>query len=441
MRECPVGREWMREAFGHDRGAVAKREPVERARELGLMPTEAGSTDSLAKGERIGREGLVGGEKPLLNGRTGSLVAAFFCFAAWLWIACFMRDRLDFLGWPVGVCIGLSACALGAGGDGERRGSTGEAWAGGRLGLTLAVILGAAYPATWLAVRERFSPVNLAHHVWLATRRGVLAWNNILWIGAGADDGVPVREPAACAPAGVVSGDQRAWAGAAAGVCCSTSDSDQVSLEGDAEECARRSSPAGAGGEGEEVAGESGADDAAGAGVRERSDQRRRGGEDADGDEEPDGAGASRAESAGARAPNAPAIIAAATVWPLRVSWARSQTKTAAARAAARDGHGDGGVPKLQGFLREVAVLAGRVARLRAGRHHDGRPEDERGREGTEHADEDTFEGEGSERAFGVGLGEDAIDLAGAPAGPSEDQAGRRRGPCGLPTRTRRGSR
>ena len=96
-------------------------------------------------------------------------------------IAAATQDRLDFLAWPVGIAIGLSA--LKSAGTHNRRGTTALGfWS---MFLTLAVILAAAYPATWLAVRSVFSSENLAHHAWLATRRGVLAWNNIIWVVLG----------------------------------------------------------------------------------------------------------------------------------------------------------------------------------------------------------------------------------------------------------------
>jgi hypothetical protein len=164
---------WMHAAFGHDRPAAAPRDPAMRIRELGIL-SNTPSVDPLAEGERIDRDESEG---PLLNAWTGPLVTAAFCFAAWLLVAAFSRDRMDWLAWPSGVAIGLAALRTG------RRGTALLGmWA---LALTLVVILATALPATWLSVRDRFSPVNLSHHVWLAARRGVMAWNNLLWIGLG----------------------------------------------------------------------------------------------------------------------------------------------------------------------------------------------------------------------------------------------------------------
>lgn len=157
---------WMHNAFGHDRAGTTSPERSE------------GSALQRSPKDPSLRSGLV---EPLLTAVTGALVAAAFCFAAWMAVAATVKDRLDFLAWPVGVVVGLST--LRAAGANGRKGTTALGlWA---LALTLLVILGAAYPATWLAVREKFSPVDLPHHVWLATRRGVLAINNFLWIGLG----------------------------------------------------------------------------------------------------------------------------------------------------------------------------------------------------------------------------------------------------------------
>lgn len=148
---------WMHAAFRHDQPA--------------LLPAPALATSTLP----------LPPSDLLLTPSTAALVAACFSFAAWMAIAAATQNRLDFLAWPVGVAIGLSA--LKSAGTHNRRGTTALGlWS---LFLTLAVILAAAYPATWLAVRNVFSPENLTHHVWLATRRGVLAWNNIIWVVLG----------------------------------------------------------------------------------------------------------------------------------------------------------------------------------------------------------------------------------------------------------------
>lgn len=155
---------WMHSAFGHDR-------------EHGMSAALCASAPT--DGKEHGQDARA--TEPLLTGATGALVAAAFCFAGWMAIAASVKDRLDFLAWPVGVIVGLSALRA-AGANGKKGTTALGVWA---LALTLVVILGAAYPATWLAVREKFSPIDFQHHLWLATRRGVLAMNNLLWIGLG----------------------------------------------------------------------------------------------------------------------------------------------------------------------------------------------------------------------------------------------------------------
>jgi hypothetical protein len=151
--------EWMHAAFGHDRPAVSA-----AAAESTVAPAEPEP-----------------GAEPLLTGSTAPLVAAAFCLAAWMLVAAVAKDRMDFMAWPVGATIGLAA--LRAAGTNGKKGSAGlGVWA---LALTFIVILCAAYPATWLAVRQTFRPERLAYHVWLATRHGMLAFNNFLWVGLG----------------------------------------------------------------------------------------------------------------------------------------------------------------------------------------------------------------------------------------------------------------
>ena len=168
---APPEVEWMHREFGHDRPAL----PGTPALRVGLLNQPV----SESRGTQFNSPSTK--STPLLTGPTAALVAAAFSLFAWLAIAAITHDRLDFLAWPVGVAIGLSALN-GAASNGKRATTALGLWS---LALTLAVILAAALPATWLAVRTVFSPDNLAHHVWLATRRGVLAWNNLLWIGLG----------------------------------------------------------------------------------------------------------------------------------------------------------------------------------------------------------------------------------------------------------------
>lgn len=83
---------------------------------------------------------------------------------------------MDWLIWPTGVAVGLSALKA------ARKGSV-------KLGawcaiVTALVMLVAAFPATWLADYPDRDPVPW-EHVWLSTRRGVGATNNIVWIVLG----------------------------------------------------------------------------------------------------------------------------------------------------------------------------------------------------------------------------------------------------------------
>jgi hypothetical protein len=161
---------WMHAAFAHDRPPTPKRDPAERAAELGLAPRGAGvppATGSPPAPER---------PQPLLTALTAPLVTAAFALALWLLVALLTHDRMDWLAWPLGVAVGLSA--LTAAGRGTPRLG---AWA---LALTIAAIALAAYPATWLADYSGRRPVPW-DHVWLSTRRGVLATNNLLWLGLG----------------------------------------------------------------------------------------------------------------------------------------------------------------------------------------------------------------------------------------------------------------
>jgi hypothetical protein len=108
---------------------------------------------------------------------TASAIAAA---AVWVILAYILRDRSDWFVWPVGIIIGLTALRS------ARQGST-------RLGLaagaaTLLVLLLIAWPATYLSEYYQRNPhpfdVQLPH-IWLSTRRGLLAVNNVFWVVMG----------------------------------------------------------------------------------------------------------------------------------------------------------------------------------------------------------------------------------------------------------------
>jgi hypothetical protein len=125
-----------------------------------------------------------------VRGSLYALIAAVACAVLWMDQAWILRDRHDWLAWPVGVAIGWAAIRAG------RAGSVGL----GLLcaALTLVVILTTALPSTFLADyawrRESF-PFNYRDlpmdrwewfHIKKATRHGLLTWSNIFWAFMGA---------------------------------------------------------------------------------------------------------------------------------------------------------------------------------------------------------------------------------------------------------------
>jgi omega-hydroxy-beta-dihydromenaquinone-9 sulfotransferase len=158
----PAELEWMHVAFGHDQPLVpAQSSPV------GLPASGA-----YPPGEPVPRTSAVGSSRAA----TASLdmtLAALWCVAAWLVIAYFGSSRFDWLAWPVGVVIGLTGLRS------AQRGS--PAIGVVAVVLTLATIAMTAFPATWLSDYRTREPVPW-DHVWLSTRRGMLAWNNMLWV-------------------------------------------------------------------------------------------------------------------------------------------------------------------------------------------------------------------------------------------------------------------
>ncbi|MCC6659980.1 MAG: sulfotransferase [Phycisphaerales bacterium] len=143
----------------------AQSEPDARSKE------RTGSAD---EGEEPSRRG---GATERRSGWVASLAGAgAAAAAAWVGLAWLMADRSDWLVWPVGVVLGVTAMRSGG------RGSV-------RLGLfaaaaTVLVMLAAAWPATLVAEYGPRNPNPLReqwHHVWLSTYRGLLAMNNVFW--------------------------------------------------------------------------------------------------------------------------------------------------------------------------------------------------------------------------------------------------------------------
>lgn len=141
--------DWMVSEFGHDRPAAQP-----STREIGEASVRHRSDSAYVL----------------------SVVAAAWCAALWLLAAYVGHSRLDWLVWPTGLVIGLTT--LRSAGRGTTRLG---AWA---AMLTLVVLLLIAFPATWIADYRDRDPVPW-DHVWLSTRRGVLAMNNIFWVGLG----------------------------------------------------------------------------------------------------------------------------------------------------------------------------------------------------------------------------------------------------------------
>lgn len=145
----PDALRWLIPAFGHDQATVPERS-------IPAAPNADPSVGSVA-------------ESPVAS----AILAALWCIAGWLLIAYFGGSRFDWLVWPVGVTIGLAA--LKTAGKGTPR-----------LGILCAVLtaltmLIVAFPATWITDYKDARPVPW-DHVWLSTRRGVLATNNWFWM-------------------------------------------------------------------------------------------------------------------------------------------------------------------------------------------------------------------------------------------------------------------
>lgn len=156
---------WMHETYGHQHPPVLKRDPRERVREL------LGSTEV----PRLENQSPTG-DTPFFSGQTAAIATAACCVSVWLMLSFVLGSRLDWLTWPTGVAIGLAA--LRSAGRGTFR-----------LGifaavLTILVLAIVAYPATWISDYADRQPVPW-DHVWLSTRRGVLATNNFVWVTLG----------------------------------------------------------------------------------------------------------------------------------------------------------------------------------------------------------------------------------------------------------------
>lgn len=150
--------DWMLDAFGHTKSEVGSQKSGLQSHPL-APPTAPLPTSHLPL-------------PPYLH----ALLAALWSIALWLLIAYLTANRFDAIIWPVGIAIGLAALKS------ARRGTLALGlWAGF---LTLAVMLAVAYPISWITEYRTRSPVPW-DHVWLSTRKGLLAWNNIFWVFLG----------------------------------------------------------------------------------------------------------------------------------------------------------------------------------------------------------------------------------------------------------------
>lgn len=111
---------------------------------------------------------------------TAALGAAVACGILWIAQSYVLRDRHDWLVWPLGVLIGLVSIRVARVGS-----ATLGLWA---AGLTLAVLAVIAVPATFLmdyAHRPNYRGLPMRDwewdHILKATRHGVLAYNNWFW--------------------------------------------------------------------------------------------------------------------------------------------------------------------------------------------------------------------------------------------------------------------
>jgi hypothetical protein len=164
--------------FGNDRPAVATCELPERAAAAGGTPAPP-----TARGSAPARS---------MRGVGAAVGIAVVCFFAWLVQAWFLHDRHDWLAWPAGVVIGLSAIRAAKVGS-VRLGLL-------AAGLTVLVFALASVPATFLSdYAHRTAPPFYVgyrplppvrewewYHILKASRAGSLATNNLFWLFMGA---------------------------------------------------------------------------------------------------------------------------------------------------------------------------------------------------------------------------------------------------------------
>lgn len=117
------------------------------------------------------------------RGRLAAALAAVACVLAWIVLAMMVRNRYDWMIWPVGTLIGYAAHRA------ARAGSVSLGiWA---AVLTLATLLVVAIPATFFTHYYHKGPVywddwpDWRDHIFRSVRRGLVAENTLWWLFLG----------------------------------------------------------------------------------------------------------------------------------------------------------------------------------------------------------------------------------------------------------------
>jgi len=168
---------WLITEFGHDRPAPSAPGPISNssAREPDGQASEpTGANPS----------------SPFVTGAAALGVAAALCACLWLSAAWLAWDRMDWLVWPVGAVLGLTALHAARPGRSGRvpieLSASRRAWLGVCAALaTVLVVLLTALPATAMTTDYRTRAPLDWPHLWLSTRRGLLATNNFFWVFLG----------------------------------------------------------------------------------------------------------------------------------------------------------------------------------------------------------------------------------------------------------------
>ncbi len=152
------------------------------------LTVEAPELDELARRSGLDRPTIekkplppIAGVPPSRHRGWPALVAATFAVsAAWLIAAYLLKDRVDWAVWPAGAVIGYVAVRA------ARAGSVALGLAA--AAATVFVLLATAWPATYLAeyFQQNPHPFDVqVPHIWLSTKRGILAENNLPYLFLG----------------------------------------------------------------------------------------------------------------------------------------------------------------------------------------------------------------------------------------------------------------